>query len=217
MVMCIHYIIGVSVGVMSQPTAIAVIEQESFRERPKPAEITELRLRHLERMPLDAAYPDVAVRLRAIYDGLKNKEQARESHLLVDISGTGSSVIKYFRQVSLSPMQVGITMGHGQTQVEYGNWRVSKIELVGALQGLLHTKKFKIAAGLDLVPTLIEELTNFRPKSPAMNGNDIDAWREGRFDDLVFAVALATWQGEREIASPKPKAPPQQTSRVLMV
>ena len=54
----IHYVVGVSVGVMSQPTAIAVIEQESLQKKSDKSEIQEIRLRHFsDRQPLDEDGP----------------------------------------------------------------------------------------------------------------------------------------------------------------
>ena len=49
---CHHYIIGVDIGLTMEPTALAVIEQETRRVK-HGAECTVLRLRHLERLPLD--------------------------------------------------------------------------------------------------------------------------------------------------------------------
>ena len=199
---CIHYVTGVSVGVMSQPSAIAVIEQASMRETGR-AKIEELRLRHLERLPLSASYPELTKRLRAIQDGLKEQEQSYRPDLLVDITGTGSSVIEFFKNEDLKPQQVWITSGFGQSQVEHEKWRISKKELVGPLLVLMHTDKFKIASGLELVAPLKEELSRFRLDAPPANGADIEAWRIGGSDDLVFATALAVWHAQREIASPK--------------
>lgn len=195
---CTHYIAGVSVGAMAQPTAIAIVEQESNQDNEE-RDVTEIRLRHLERMPMDATYPDLAKKLRSILSGLEEKEQGDETDLLVDLTGTGKSIYTFLKEQSLDPIQVYITAGNGETEEEYGLWHVAKVELVGALQVLFQTDKFKVASGLDLVPEFTEELTNFRMKTKAISGADIESWREGKFDDLVFAVALATWRAQKEI------------------
>ena len=87
-----------------------------------------------------------------------------------------------------------ITGGSGEGEPEWNNFRVPKSNLVGNLQVLYQTKRIKIAKDLMLVPTFIEELQNFKMRPPVISDNDPEAWREGQFDDLVFAVALAAWR-----------------------
>ena len=188
-----------------------VSSETSVREPGSSARVEELRLRHLERLPLSASYPDLTKRLRAIQEGLKSQEQSDSSDLFVDITGTGSSVIEFFEDEDLEPQQVWITSGFGQSQLEHKKWRISKKELVGPLLVLMHTDKFKVASGLELVPALKEELARFRLDAPASNGADIEAWRIGGSDDLVFATALAAWWAQREIATLK--RPPSQRAR----
>jgi len=103
----------------------------------------------------------------------------------------------------LARLEVCISAGMGQKEVEPRFWRVSKIELVGQLQVLFQSDGLKIAGGLDLVSALTEDLTNFRMRAAAANGNDTDAWREGSNDDLVFAAALATWRAQTDIPPSK--------------
>ncbi len=193
-----HYIIGVSVGVMAQPSAVAVVEQETHHKNWQ-SETSELRLRHLERLPLSASYPDLTQRLRQIVDGLAGQEQCGEPDLLADITGTGKTVIEFFEKQNLKPIQVVITSGHGESEPTPRKWRIAKVELVGALQVLFQTDTFKIASGLELVSALREELTNFRMTMSAASGENVESWRVGAADDLVFAVALATWRGKRHI------------------
>ena len=55
----------------------------------------------------------------------------------------------------------------------------------------------------ELVPALIDELRDFKMKPPRIDPNDPETWREGQFDDLVFAVALAAWRASRHVPTPK--------------
>ena len=55
---------------------------------------------------------------------------------------------------------------------------------------------------LELVTTLVDELTNFKMRPPRIDPSDPETWREGQFDDLVFAVALAAWRASRHIPTP---------------
>ncbi len=51
---------------------------------------------------------------------------------------------------------------------------------------------------MTLADTLKRELLTFRVKINIATSHDsYDAWREGDHDDLVLAVAMACWCGER--------------------
>ena len=92
--------------------------------------------------------------------------------------------------------------GGAETTVdERGYRRVPKRELVGTTQVVLQQGRLKFAAGLPLVPTLKEELTNFRLKVTDAGHDTYEAWREGQHDDLVFATCLATWYAEGDAAA----------------
>jgi hypothetical protein len=75
---------------------------------------------------------------------------------------------------------------------------VPKKELVSLLQALLRTERLKVAAGLPLAEELSCDLAAFRASvRMAGCGEEDVSWREREHDDLVLAVALAAWQGER--------------------
>ena len=46
--------------------------------------------------------------------------------------------------------------------------------------------------------TLVQELETFRMKVAVADEESL-AWREGRNDDLVLAVAVAAWEAERDV------------------
>ncbi len=199
-----HYLVGVSVGIASQPSAIAIVEAESVTAHGElTGKIKTMRLRHLQRLPLSATYPNLAEQLRSLRDGLKAHEEGPSSALIVDVTGTGRSVTKFLRDDTLEPIEVCITAGMGQAEVEPGYWRVSKKELVGQLQVLMQSDSFQVSSGLDLVPEFTEEMRNFRMRASAAAGDDIDSWRDSTADDLVFATALATWRGQTDIPPSK--------------
>ncbi len=191
---CKHYIMGVSIGTMSQPTAIAIIEQETRVRGNWEIEETGLRLRHLERISLDMRYPAMVDHIDGLINKLKEHEQSNDTDLIIDVTGTGSSVGKLIKASGLKPISVTITAGSGETEPEHKEWRVSKSELVGGLQVALQSDRLEMAADLELVPTLVKELQSFKMRAPTINDNDPESWREGQFDDLVFAVSLALWR-----------------------
>ena len=198
----LHYILGVSIGAMMEPTAIAVIEQETRVRDGWDAYNHALRLRHLERVPLDMRYPSMVDHIGELIDKLKDAEQDDETTLIVDVTGTGSSVGALMVKSGLKPIRVTITNGTGEDETKPKEWRLSKVELVGGLQVMLQSERLEMAAGLKLVPTLTEELRNFKMRPPTINTNDPESWREGQYDDLVFAVGLANWRANKHIPAP---------------
>jgi hypothetical protein len=45
----------------------------------------------------------------------------------------------------------------------------------------------------------VRELSGFQVKVPSATEEELGAWREGAHDDLVLAVAVAAWIGERAL------------------
>ena len=66
------------------------------------------------------------------------------------------------------------------------------------LQVLLQSGRLKVSQKLPLAKVLAKELAAFRVKITAA-GNETfgNLWRESPHDDLVLALALACWVGER--------------------
>ena len=81
---------------------------------------------------------------------------------------------------------------------EWGYWHVPKKELVGTVQAILGTNRLEIAPKLVHATTLVHELKNFSYKISQQTAHvSYSAWRERDHDDLVLALALACWAGER--------------------
>src|SRR5262249_53736892 len=112
----------------------------------------------------------------------------------------GRPVVDMFRQHPQAPRTVPVTITGGQkvTIDLDGSRHVPKRDLVSSVQLLLEQRRLRIAKGLPDAPILGRELLNFRVTiTPSMN-ETFGAWREHEHDDLVLAVALASWLAERE-------------------
>ena len=70
-------------------------------------------------------------------------------------------------------------------------------ELAATLHELLHSRRLQVAPALPESAMLVRELAAFQLKVSAASKEELDAWREGAHDDLVLAVAVAAWLGER--------------------
>jgi hypothetical protein len=117
--------------------------------------------------------------------------------LAVDKTGVGAAVVDLFQGgVAAELRPVLLTAGHVTTQAEDGSWHVPKKELVSTLQVLFQNRRLTIAPMLER-ELLVKELLAFRVKITVAANETFEAWRERDHDDLVLAVALACWVGER--------------------
>lgn len=96
----------------------------------------------------------------------------------------------------------GGQVAHAAPDEKGGGFSVPKKDLVGALQVLLTSGRLRIepVPGTSLAkwaPILQREFENFRVKITAHANETYEAWREREHDDLVLAVALACWCGEK--------------------
>jgi hypothetical protein len=214
-------IVGVDLGQQRDFTAITVIERGYVSAGPlynahywyKGREIysarepvkLEYHVRHLERPALGTSYVDVVERIIELLKSLGGEELV----LTVGMTGVGRPVadmlkarlnewLEQDRDVYLNTAWITITGGDSVTKAEGGGLRVPKRDLASAPLVLMQNGQLKIAEGLALAPVLKKELLNFKVKINIATGHDsYEAWREGDHDDLVLAVAMACWCGER--------------------
>ncbi len=199
------FFLGLDLGQTKDYTALAIIEPvlpppsrvidpESGRERLVEAkERPALHVRHLERFPLGTRYPKIVTAVGERLHALP--EDKKRPRLIVDKTGVGAPVVDLFVEAGLRPVAITIT-GMGEPTKVPGGWNVPKRDLVSVVQAMLQTSRLRFAEALPDVTTLTSELTNFQYKITAAANDVYGAWREGQHDDLVLAVALATWFAE---------------------
>lgn len=132
--------------------------------------------------------------------------------MVVDQTGGGRVVIDLLSdglrgQVTCTIWPDTLGAGPDQTAAEDGIMPPKK-ELVGVLQVLLQTRRLHIASALPDAPLLVKELANFKARVSLARNEPAEDWREGRPDDLVFAVGLAAWAGEQVL--PPLEDPPEE-------
>jgi hypothetical protein len=221
------YILGVDLGQVQDHTAIGVLERTGhdtgkvtvthepisvsygfgervgskphFQTYTSPVYENHYAARHLERLPIGTPYPAQVARVVELSGHLK-AETGTAPLLVVDQTGVGRPVVDMLRAAELSPIAITITGGDAVTQ-DGKDYRVPKRDLVSVAQVLLQSERLKIAKGLKQAQTLTAELLAFKVsislKGHDSYGNDVGPWRENPHDDLVLAVALAAWYGER--------------------
>ncbi len=151
-------------------------------------------IRFIHRFKLGTSYPDIVQHVGAL---LRRPELGRDVTLIVDGTGVGRAVVDMVRLAGypFPVVPVAITAGRNDS-FEDGWYHVPKVDLVSSVQVLLQSKRLQYATALPEAPLLISELQNFDArKTPA--ANEVFEARSGAHDDLVLAVALATWYGER--------------------
>lgn len=187
------FILGLDLGQAQDYTALTIVERiaqyDNYRNEKPPL----LHCRHLERVELGTRYPDIVSKVGAML----KRPPLVGAQLVIDATGVGRAVCDMFTAAHIQHKRVLVTSGDS-VNAEGGFWRVPKRDLVSAVQAPLQDKRLKFADGLDLAPTLIKEMLNFKVKITAAAHDTYGAWRENEHDDLLFAVMLAAWWGNRK-------------------
>jgi hypothetical protein len=183
------WLLGLDLGQSNDPTALAVVERTGAWGA------WGYQVRHLERW-LGVSYPEQVQRVQTL---LRTPELAGAT-LLIDRTGVGRAVGDMFADEVVQP--IGVTVHGGDSVSRDGpHYRVPKRDLIFSAVAVLQQRRLKIARGLTEAATLVQELQNFKIKiDPATAHDSYSAWREGQHDDLVFALSLALWAGENDIA-----------------
>jgi hypothetical protein len=189
-------VVGLDLGQAQDYTAWAVVERVDCD--PEPAAY---HVRHIDRTRA-AIYPAVVEHSRELVTTLRRNEPRPDVDLVVDYTGVGRPVADLLAAANLDAglRLMTITGGEAVLRGDRGEWRVPKRELAAVIQVLLQTGRLRIGADLPLARTLTEELINFRVKISLAGHDSYGAgaeWREDNHDDLVLALALACWWGER--------------------
>ena len=202
------FYVGLDVGKVLDPAAIAVMERRSVF-RPGPYEpgasecgttVTSYRVRHLERLALGSPYPAVVDRVAVIAEKLRLPvipHGVRVADVVVDITGVGRPIFDLLadRGVCAEIVGVNFTSGDRASSTDGRIWNVPKKDLVAGLVVLFQSRELQIAERLRDAQVLVNELVNFQETiskaGHASFGNDgVNA----EHDDYVCAAALCAWR-----------------------
>ena len=212
-------IVAVELGSRLESTAISVVERafvgtgETFNKTvydhrgwanlvASEKVVPEYRVRHLERRSPPVRYKGVASRVGEII------ESVGSCLLVIDITAVGRPIYSLLGasveevldrqkkvQVTHLPMTVsGTGAASGVSRSPDAGYLVPRRDLVTLALLLFEQDRIKIAEALDLAGTLSQEFVDFKPKAPK---EELEGWRFEKNDDLVLAVAMATWAGEK--------------------
>jgi hypothetical protein len=186
-----EFFVGLDLGQAQDFTALAAIERVAETGWDK----REYHVRHLMRWPLGTPYTQLVHEVKQLLAEAPLRGACR---LVIDATGVGIAVVDLFRQGRLGAEMVGvsITAGAEVRELDGGDCRVPKKDLVGVIAVLLQQRRLKIAPALHSAQILVQELREFRVKVSESGRDSYGVWREGVHDDLVLAVALASWYAE---------------------
>ncbi len=200
--------IGIDFGQIRDPTTIACVKSYNRAVASEAARRPRTQrhhvLTHLEKLPLGLSYPEQCDRLVALA-----VEWAGDERPTIWLDGTGSPVATdLFRPLSPFPTRVVKITMQGTVTSHGRDMSVGKPVLVGALESALSTRRAHAGPGLrhgagkwgehwesSVAADLDRELRAFG-YSYTDSGN-VKFEGKGAHDDLVIALALAIWGGER--------------------
>jgi hypothetical protein len=184
-----EFFIGCDPALAVDYTAFAIVSTVP-RENAKPL----FQCGHLERLPLNTAYPAVVAHAQRLF---RTPEFHGRAELVLDLTGIGRPVADMFHVAGMKPVKVLITGGNDEHfDKDTAVYHVPKLVLVSTVQALLHDGRLQIQSDLPMAPILRAELEDFRAVV-----TDSGRWtfgaRSGAHDDLVLALALACWRANR--------------------
>jgi hypothetical protein len=194
----IQYTTGLDVGQMQDYTGVAVLERTWVPVGDDTDQtVTHYAVRHLERLPPGTSYTEVAEVMKTRFADAP----LTGTSLGVDLTAVGQPVLNLLRKAHIGATirPITITGGNEAHMDEQGAWSVPKKELVSTLQVLLQARRLKVAPALPEAATLVQELINFKSRVTVSAQDSLDAWRDNPCDDLVLAIAIAAWIGERAL------------------
>lgn len=202
------YVAGLDLGQTTDYTALVIVQAQGVtrmvectdydRETHLPftrqlplqtMPLAQLDVRHVERFPLNTKYQTIANEM-----GRRIVKIPSPRYFAIDQTGVGMGVIEMMQ--GLSPIGITITGGNEVVNVGAQSYRVPKRDLISGAQIALQNHVLRIAKGLPHAELLTREMQNFRVKISAGGHDSYEAWRENEHDDLVLALAIATWTAQ---------------------
>lgn len=187
-------IISLSLGAVAEPSGLVVVKPWSSLyppngRAPEAGVGNRFDVIEIKRFPVGHPLPAIINRVSEI---ASDKRISRESIILLDISSVGTAPLRAFQARGMYPAAIDLT-NTGAEGFTNDALCVPLRDVLGAAQVVLQTARLKVADALELAKTLVSDLQAFDPKPIARNPD----LRGGRNTDLVLALAVALWWGDR--------------------
>jgi hypothetical protein len=152
-----------------------------------------LAVRLIRRWPLGTKYDGVADDLASLLT--REPLSLHPTQLVIDTGGVGNAVRELLYARGLRHTAVQITAGHrpeGLWEDQWHQYSVAKAVLIMAPKLALEQRRLLIDRNDPLASVLVKELESFEYKITAAANIQFSA-RSGQHDDVLLALALATW------------------------
>lgn len=185
---------GLDLGQRKDYSALACVDRLPLAI-PLPKRRWRYEVRWLQTWDLGTAYTKIADDVAALYA----RPQLAGTTLAPDYTGVGRPVFDLLKSKKVRARIVPVltTSGKFSHQTDDGVWNVPKTELVSLMQVLLQAGLIRIESSLKLTPRLEQELSDFRVTITKARNETFGA-DASQHDDLLFAVMLGAWLGERD-------------------
>lgn len=181
--------VGVDIGQRRDPTAVAVLESEPRAAVAGRTDVHHL-TRHLERLPLNTGYPQVAERIAAVCASVVERTGTPPA-LYLDATGVGTPVVDVLRGAGVRATVIPVYFTHGDRRAQDGGEvRLGKAWLVSRLQALLQGNRLHLPKTPE-AEACAQELLDYEIKIDQNANDTYGAFRVGAHDDLVTALGLA--------------------------
>jgi hypothetical protein len=194
------YLVGLSVS-QGAPTGIAVLEKFKSPDQRGRRSVATYACRYLRRwLPPATAYPILVSELAAMLTG-----PLVDCNLVVEAGTSIKPVVAMLRKYRLPAMIRPVEVKSSAEDAYVGDaWKVGKGSLIETTRQVLQEDRMtfdermprEVMATTPPVRTVYQALLTY-PFERAPAANEAFASRAGDYDDLVLAVALACWYGER--------------------
>jgi hypothetical protein len=187
-------IISLSLGTVAEPSGLVVVKPWSSMYppdglAPEAGVGNRFDVVWIERFPAGCPLPAILNRVSEI---ASLKRVSRESVILLDISSVGTAPLRAFQTRGMYPAAIDLT-NTGAEGFTNDAQQAPLRDVIGAAQVVVETARLRLAKDLELTETLVSDLQAFDPK-PIARHPDL---RGGRNADLVLALAVALWWGDR--------------------
>jgi len=189
----LRYHVGVDLGTLQDPTAVAIIEDvlrpaprwgKAYRQLFEPRRLTMIQA---FRLKVGIDWVDV---LDFIERMMKTPPLQDDGSLIVDTTGLGNVVGAMLRERKIDFTGVTITAGDSYSEQTHSSYRCSKMYLLSNLATQFQSGELRIASGIKDAKAFRQQVEDFSAiYTPS--GNMTFQSGYGKHDDLLFAAALA--------------------------
>ena len=126
---------------------------------------------------------------------VRELDVAGEPEMIVDVADYGPSAMTAFRDAKIGAVQASVRGRDVEADTStLRSLTIGKIDLFGHTRSLLELGRLGVVPkSLPLADEFEKQLRAFELVAHRVNTHDPESWRDAPADDLVRAVALATW------------------------